>query len=289
MANPWWACYGQKYKAKTGHLTMLQHGAYFILLNNYYITGGPLPEKTEHLIRLCGAHSTEEIEAISFVLSSFFSLKSDGWHNKKADEEIREAKRISNVRRLARLGKRKTIVNQELPVSALHPHPHPHIQKEKSKPSVALSAPDGRHAPVRKAIHIGHLERYKVKCQWDGSEAKALERLLTANPSWSEAQIVAMVANRFASDCAPDRPRQWLPNLGSYAAGPLDRFGQTKGIYGTGGQNHKTSRAREVAGNNYAAAAAVGWTASNYGTNEVQGIDHGRTEPLEGEIKRLSE
>lgn len=121
---------------------MLQHGAYFTLLNNYYITGGPLPEKTEHLVRICGAHSSEEIEAISFVLSSFFSLKSDGWHNKKADAEIREAKRISTVRRNARLGKRKTIVNQELPVSALHPHPHIQKEEPKTKAASAFAVPD---------------------------------------------------------------------------------------------------------------------------------------------------
>lgn len=133
---------------------MLQHGAYFTLLNNYYITGGPLPENAEHLTRLCGAHSSEEIEAISFVLTSFFSLKSDGWHNKKADAEIREAKRISKIRRDARLGKRKTNVNQVLPVCGLHPHPH--TQKEEPK--------------VKSVVHFVHptLEDVAEYCQSRG-------------------------------------------------------------------------------------------------------------------------
>jgi hypothetical protein len=38
-----------------------------------------------------------------------------------------------------------------------------------------------------------------------------------------------MVRNRFASDSvASDRPRKWLSNIGSYAAGPQDRFNKLK-------------------------------------------------------------
>jgi hypothetical protein len=76
-----------------------------------------------------------------------------------------------------------------------------------------------------------HLEKFRVKCEWNPSEAQALNRVLGDNPSWTEAQLSAMVRNRFDSDeLPPDRPRKWLSSLGSYAAGPLDRFGRRKTV-----------------------------------------------------------
>jgi hypothetical protein len=97
------------------------------------------------------------------------------------------------------------------------------------------SNPDPRHAPIRELIQQMHLKKFRVKCQWDGSEGKALDRLLSANPSWSEEELARMVSNRFDSEgIAPDRPRKWLSNLGSYAAGAQDRYNKLKGS-GTNG------------------------------------------------------
>jgi len=111
-----------------------------------------------------------------------------------------------------------------------------------SFPSDALSEdsnPDSRHAPIRELVQQMHLKKFLVKCQWDGSEGKALDRLLSANPSWSQEQITRMVRNRFESEgIASDRPRKWLPNIGSYAAGPQDRFNKLKG---NGHRNEKPS------------------------------------------------
>lgn len=101
---------------------------------------------------------------------------------------------------------------------------------------------DPRHAPVRVMIQQLHAKRFRIKCQWDGSEGKSLERLLSANPSWTERQICQMVRNRFESEgIASDRPRRWLPNLGSYAAGPQDRFNKLKGAASSGNENGKPS------------------------------------------------
>jgi hypothetical protein len=95
--------------------------------------------------------------------------------------------------------------------------------------SVADDDIDPRHSPIRGLIQQLHLEKFRVKCEWDASEGKVLDRLLGANPSWTEAQLCAMARNRFDSEgVSPERPRKWLPNLGSYTAGPLDRYGKQK-------------------------------------------------------------
>src|SRR5690606_40576702 len=40
--------------------------------------------------RLAGARTPEEKEAVEIVLGEFFELQEDGWHNRRADEEIEE-------------------------------------------------------------------------------------------------------------------------------------------------------------------------------------------------------
>jgi hypothetical protein len=98
---------------------------------------------------------------------------------------------------------------------------------------------DPRHGPVRALIQQLHLKQFRVTCPWDGSEGKVLDRLLSANPSWTEAQILEMARNRFASEgIASDRPRKWLSNIGSYAAGPQDRFNKLKGVTNENGNGN---------------------------------------------------
>jgi hypothetical protein len=128
-------------------------------------------------------------------------------------------------------------------------------QEQEEKPSAADATVvddsdpiDPRHAPVRALIQESHLKKFRVKCQWDGSEGKTLDRLLSANPSWTEGQISQMVRNRFESeDIASDRPRKWLPNIGSYAAGAQDRFNKLKGVHSNGNGNGSRAERRQAA------------------------------------------
>jgi uncharacterized protein YdaU (DUF1376 family) len=119
------------------------------------------------------------------------------------------------------------------------------------------SNPDPRHAPVRELIQQMHLKQFRVRCQWDGSEGKALDRLLSTIPSWSQEQIAQMVRNRFESEgIPPDRPRKWLPNIGSYAAGRLDRFSRLKGV-GTNEKGNENRAERRQADNIAAGEEAI--------------------------------
>jgi len=94
-----------------------------------------------------------------------------------------------------------------------------------------ISQIDLRHAPTRALIQELHQTKFKVAAQWDASEAKAFSNLLKTNPSWKTEELACMVRNYFASEGVNgDRPRKWLPNLGKYSAGPLDRFQKAKSI-----------------------------------------------------------
>jgi uncharacterized protein YdaU (DUF1376 family) len=104
MAHYWFAFDIGAYEDSTAHLTMLQDGAYNRLLRHYYKTGKAIPKEMDLIQRISGAHSGEELEAVSYILNSFFRLRSDGYHNKRADNELLRAKEVSKLRK--ELGKK---------------------------------------------------------------------------------------------------------------------------------------------------------------------------------------
>ena len=80
---------------------MIQHGAYFQLLGNIYMTHAPLPTDEKQLALICHAVAIEELEAMRFVLQNFFERREDGYHNTKADEELNKSNEISCKRVIA--------------------------------------------------------------------------------------------------------------------------------------------------------------------------------------------
>lgn len=78
------------YAAATRHLSMLEHGAYTMLLDVYYTSEQPLPVDVKKAARKAGARSKDEIAAVELVLQEFFTLQADGWHSARCDAEISE-------------------------------------------------------------------------------------------------------------------------------------------------------------------------------------------------------
>ena len=65
------------YARKAGHLSMLEHGAYNLILDAYYDREVP-PTRAE-AIRFARARSAEEIAAVDVVLAEFFTESDEGW------------------------------------------------------------------------------------------------------------------------------------------------------------------------------------------------------------------
>lgn len=74
------------YAKKAGKLTMLQHGAYTMLLDAYY--DGEQPPTKERAIEWCWAFSPDEVAAVEFVLARFFKLDGDLYRQNHCDEDI---------------------------------------------------------------------------------------------------------------------------------------------------------------------------------------------------------
>ena len=76
------------YAAATRHLTMIEHGAYRLLLDVYYTSEAKLPADIKAVARKAGARSKDEIAAVEVVLNEFFILQADGWRHSRCDSEI---------------------------------------------------------------------------------------------------------------------------------------------------------------------------------------------------------
>lgn len=82
----WYPRYTGDYSRDTAHLSLVEHGAYNMLLDHYYATGNPLPESIESLMRVCRAFDQHEKDAVRTIADKYFPVHEDGLrHNKKAD------------------------------------------------------------------------------------------------------------------------------------------------------------------------------------------------------------
>jgi hypothetical protein len=63
---------------------------------------------------------------------------------------------------------------------------------------------------------------------WDAGDAKQLNNLLKARPELTKEEFREWLLNYMDSQNVnfPDRPRKFLPNITSYANGPLDKYGK---------------------------------------------------------------
>ncbi len=75
------------YGRDTRFLSMMQHGAYRQLIDEYMVHG-PIPNDLIRTYRTCVAFSSEEQAAVKYVLEEFFLLDGPFWRHKRCDEEL---------------------------------------------------------------------------------------------------------------------------------------------------------------------------------------------------------
>lgn len=96
--TPWFSFYPGDYGRDTGHLSMVEDGAYRRLLDHYYSTGAPLPLSKDAIYRVCRATHPYERRAINKVLEQFFCRREDGYHNRRADRELTKRTSVLEAR-----------------------------------------------------------------------------------------------------------------------------------------------------------------------------------------------
>ena len=76
------------YRKDTTHLTLLEHGCYRQLLDQFYLDEKPLPSDEEKLFRLFNARTEDEKTAIRNVLKDFWTKTEDGYVQGRSKTEI---------------------------------------------------------------------------------------------------------------------------------------------------------------------------------------------------------
>lgn len=77
------------YAKDTGHLTLLEHGVYTILLDRLYGSERAIPKA--EVYRITRATTKAERAAVDAVLREFFDLESEGWMHGRVREELDHA------------------------------------------------------------------------------------------------------------------------------------------------------------------------------------------------------
>lgn len=96
--------------------------------------------------------------------------------------------------------------------------------KKESKKKAA----DARHQPFRQMLEKFYRHCTKKELYWTPADAKQLANYLKQNPEQTSSDL-RLVLNNYLSSENINRelyPRQFLPQLNKYFAGPLDKFGK---------------------------------------------------------------
>jgi uncharacterized protein YdaU (DUF1376 family) len=184
--SAWYAHYPGDYGRDTAHLSLVEHGAYRLLLDHYYATSAPLPADVVALYRICRAFDETERKAVDSILQQFFSRQADGYHNSRADAELQKQAQIHE--RLSNAGRKRWHEPKHEPglsqavcqaIANPHPHPQPHPHKEKRK-SAAAPPPDARFGPFLEFAKGSFEAKHKHPPTWDcfGKDGAALAAFL---------------------------------------------------------------------------------------------------------------
>lgn len=76
------------YLKDTSRLSLLEHGAYTMLLDHYYAEEQPMPLDRQEIYTMVRAMTPADKKAVDKVLAKYFFREGDGYHNARADHEI---------------------------------------------------------------------------------------------------------------------------------------------------------------------------------------------------------
>jgi uncharacterized protein YdaU (DUF1376 family) len=94
MSAPYMPLFVAAYLTDTAHLSAAEHGAYLMLIMNYWQRGKPLPADDRKLARIARM-SDEEWAAAKLTIEEFFHLDEEGWRHRRIDREIMVAQQKS--------------------------------------------------------------------------------------------------------------------------------------------------------------------------------------------------
>lgn len=178
------------YAKDTGHLSLLEHGVYTVLLDWSYGTERELPEEQETVYRICRAASRAEKCAVDAVVNEFFPSRK----NKRVCEELEYCETVSYERRLAALRKHHPDLDakalQELCKSTANA---PRKQSKCSATRARSSTPVLQQPFEGGGVQVGDEEVLKFGREWEGEMASGTPSM---HPDWVKEALAKLAGRR---------------------------------------------------------------------------------------------
>lgn len=256
------------YLRDTQHLSLLEHGAYNVLLDVYYANEQPLPAAMECVYRICRAVTKPEQAAVRSVCEQFFFVVADGTrHHNRCDREIEKAqRRIAAVRKNGRRGGRPPKPKDNLtgfekpakdnPENNLSGFQNTQKQEPKTNLAETYSGEASPHATRKAAIGNSHASAQIPQGETLEARACRLMRevgcirvnplhtdLIAAIAEWVTPETLAATAAE-AIEKGKGNPFEWAI---ATARGRAADGGRNGGTRGAGGGESLCDRAERLA------------------------------------------
>lgn len=253
MTNAWYPHYPGDYGRDTGHLSLAQHGAYRLLLDLYYATAAPLLGDVAALYRICRAFDDAERNAVDSILSEFFDLRTDGYHNSRADIELKKRaefhEKLSNAAR-KRWDKPGISQASSQAIASPQPHPQPHPEPEPQEekkhpaPSALAVSVNSISSPLEQQTREAAFRLFWEK--WPRKQARGSARKAWAKVPIAEYPLLMtglekwIKSDQWARGIIP-HPATWL-NEARWQDEDIPEFGGSNGSESFAARNQRTSQ-----------------------------------------------
>lgn len=215
--------YPADYGKKTARLTLAQHGAYTLLLDEFYLTEAPLPADMVELYRICRAMRAPEQEAVRVVAERFFPIAEDGLrHNKRAAEELVEAAPALEAARLnGKKGGRPKGKTDKKPTGFPKDNPRGTQEKPTAKPPHSSESSSLRSEDMERAF----AELWQAYPKRPGaSRADARKAWEARLKSGTDAAVMLDGVRRYADYCAAARTEPQFIKQPATFLGPSEHY-----------------------------------------------------------------
>lgn len=199
------------YEGATAHLSWAEDCAYRRLICLYYRSEAPIPPDIKQVCRLVRAASKPEHDAVQQVLTEFFELLEDGWHQARCDADIarfkdkqRKAKasadaRWSHTERNANAHADDMRTHTERNANGMHRAPVPSPQSPVPKPSSKAASVTAREEPPTSGPPVADAPATtrgaRLRPDWALPKAWG-DWAIGENPHWT-AEVVRAIAEGF--------------------------------------------------------------------------------------------
>lgn len=267
------------YARDTAHLTMMEHGAYGLLLDRYYATERGIPADQAH--RVARARTREERAAVDAVLQEFFVLDGDTWTHSRVQWEIGKAQtKIEAARTNGRRGGRP---KKNPPTTQPKPNGFP-LGSVSETQDKALQTPDtSSNTTPPTPPDGGALGLDGFALFWsaypEGQNKVAMDQ---CRRRWDRDDLDAKAAEIVAHVKAMVASGRWTKDGGAYVPAPLTYLRQAR--YATPAQPGD--------------APAIDWRETRSGIEAMgqalllgvwdeEAFDHGKGEPFQSYRRRV--